>query len=250
MAAKLLATLENDSKCVVAYARQTVPADYSEMDKYVKHYFFPEDGAVLTEKDIDSVKNGSVRGLNGCAAYRRDVFDALGGFTNHIICDEDVVYASKALKAGYKVAYVSDAVVTDYTRLTDKELMKKAFDFGVCVLKNPDVFDYNAVKENNRKAEKFLVSHLKRKSFSGEAFELRHIYRAKRNGYKKALKYAKMSPNDLRKYTANPEYWCMDEILRDRKSVDGHSGYGRSDAEVQMMSQPPVKTFKRDDENL
>ena len=249
VAAKLIGALENDPKCAVAYARQTVAEGSPEMDKYVKRYFFPEDSAVLTSKDIDSIKNGSLRGMNGCAAYRRDAFNAIGGFSNHIICDEDVAYASKALNAGYKVAYVSDAVVVDHTRLSDKEHMKKAFDFGVCVLKNPETFDYNAVKENSRKVEKLLLSHLKRKSISAEAFELRHIYRAEKTGYKKALKHAKMSPSELNRYSANPEYWRMDEILRDRKSVDGHSGYGRSDEEIKMLSQPPVRAFKREEED-
>ena len=248
VAAKLIAALESDPKCAVTYARQTVPDNAPEMDKYIKRYFFPEDSAVLTSKDLDSLKNGSVRGLNGCAAYRRDAFDAIGGFSNHIICDEDVIYASKALAAGYKVSYVSEATVVDHTRLSDKEHMKKAFDFGVCVLKNPDVLDYNAVKENSRKIEKLLLSHLKRRSFSAEAFELRHIYRAEKAGYKKALKYAKMSSGDINRYTANPEFWRMDEILRDRKSVDGHSGYGRSDEELKMLSQPPVRAFKREEE--
>ncbi|MBO4678292.1 MAG: glycosyltransferase family 2 protein [Lachnospiraceae bacterium] len=246
--AKLISALESDPKIAVAYARQAVCNDYPEMDKYVKRYFFPEDSTVFSAKDLDSIRNGSIRGLNGCAAYRREVFDELGGFVNHIICDEDVVYAHKVLEAGYKIAYVSDAVVVDHTRLAAKEHMKVAFDFGVCVLKNPEVFDYAAVKDNSRKVEKLLLSHLKRKSFSGEAFELRHICRAEKAGYKKALKYSKMSSNDLHKYTANPEYWRMDEILRDRKSVDGHSGYGRSDAEIKMLSQPPVRAFKREDE--
>jgi len=249
VAAKLIAALESDPKCAVAYARQTAEDNSPETDKYVKRYFFPEDSAVLTSKDIDSLKNGSVRGLNGCAAYRREVFDAIGGFPNHIICDEDVIYASKALEAGYRIAYISDAVVVDHIRLSGQEHMKKAFDFGVCVLKNSDVFDYNAVKENSKKIEKLLLSHLKRKSFSGEAFELRHICRAEKAGYRKALKYARMSSNDIHKYTANPEYWRMDEILRDRKSVDGHSGYGRSDAEIKMLSQPPVRAFKREEED-
>ena len=248
VAAKLIAALESDPKCAVAYARQIASDSATEMDKYVKRYFFPEDSAILSQKDLDSIRTGCIRGLNGCAAYRRDIFDTLGGFSNHIICDEDVIYAHKALEAGYKVAYLSDAVVVDHTGLKGKDHMKRAFDFGVCVLKHPDVFDYAAVKDNSKKIEKLLLSHLKRKSISAEAFELRHIYRAQKTGYKKALKYAKMSPSDLGKYSANPEFWRMDEILRDRKSVDGHSGYGRSDAELKMLSQPPVKSLKRDED--
>ena len=246
---KLLAALESDSKCAVAYARQTVPEGFPEIDKYLKRYFFSEDSAVFTSKDMDSIKNGSVSGINGCAAYKREIFDAIGGFPNHIICNEDVIYAAKALEAGYKVSYVSDAIVVDHKRLTDKEQMRKAFDFGVCVLKNPEIYDYSAVKDNYRKVEKMLLSHLKRKGFSSEGFELKHMYRAQRAGYKKAAKYAKMSPSDLNRYTANPEYWRMDEILRDRKSVDGHAGYGRSDEEIKMISQPPVRAYKRSEED-
>jgi rhamnosyltransferase len=245
---KLLSALESDPNCAVSYARQVVPDGHPETDKYLKRYFFSEDSAVLTSKDLESVKNGSISGINCCAAYRREVFDSLGGFPNHIICSEDIIYAAKALEAGYKVSYVADAVVTDYTRSTDKEQLRRAFDFGVCVLKNPEVYDYIAVRDNARKVEKMLLSHLKRKGFSSEGFELKRMYRAQKAGYKKALKYAKMSPADLHKYSANLEFWRMDEILRDRKSVDGHAGYGRSDEEVKMISQPPVRAYKRDEE--
>ena len=245
----LVHALESDPKCAIAYARQVVPDGYSETEKYLKRYFFPEDSAVLTAKDADSIKNGSLRHFNGCAAYRRSILDEIGGFPDHIICDEDMVYASKVLSEGYKISYVSDAVVVDYTRTLDKEQSKKAFDFGVCVLKNPDTFDYIAVRENSKKIEKMLVSHLKRKGFSTEGFELKRVCRAQKAGYKKAYRYAKMSSADIHKHTANPEYWRLDEILRDRKSVDGHSGYGRSDEEIKMISQPPVRAYKRDEEN-
>ena len=46
---------------------------------------------------------------NVCAAYRREIYEELGGFVRHTIFNEDMIYAAKAVEAGYSVAYAADA---------------------------------------------------------------------------------------------------------------------------------------------
>ena len=46
---------------------------------------------------------------NVCAAYRREIYEELGGFVKHTIFNEDMIYAAKAVEAGYAIAYAADA---------------------------------------------------------------------------------------------------------------------------------------------
>ena len=48
---------------------------------------------------------------NVCCAYKKRIYDELGGFTDTAIFNEDMIYAAKALKNGYISRYVSAARV-------------------------------------------------------------------------------------------------------------------------------------------
>jgi rhamnosyltransferase len=48
---------------------------------------------------------------NSFSAYRLSIFNEIGRFPSNTILCEDMYYTAKAILAGYKVAYVADAVV-------------------------------------------------------------------------------------------------------------------------------------------
>lgn len=238
--AKLAKAFEDES-VAVSYARPVAIEGAFEAEKYVRRYYFPEDSSVHSLKDVDAMGWTAYMNTNLCAMYKRSVFDELEGFLNHVIVNEDILYAAKAINAGYKVSYVADAVVVYTDSYDEKEALKRSFDLGVSVAKHPEVFNLNAIKETNKKLDKLVVNHLRRSGFRSEIFAYRRIASARKKGFSKGLKFKKLADFDIQKYTNNPEYWRMDEILRDRKSVDSHAGYGRSEAEREMIATPPVK---------
>lgn len=229
----------------VSYARQVPSEDATEAEKYVRRFYYPEDSAVRSLKDIETLGWSTYMCSNFCAMYRRSVFDELGGFLNHVICNEDILYASKAINAGYKVSYVSDAVVTDTKSLADKDSLKKSFDFAVSLAKHPETFDIPTMKEESHKVDRMITGHLKRNGYRGELLLYKRIAAAKKKGFAKGLKYKHLSQQTIAKYTDNHEYWIMDELLRARKNIDSHAGYGRSDAEKAMISDTPTGAKKR-----
>ncbi len=237
---KLVKAISDDANTAFAYARQIPVQEATESDKYISRFYYPEDSCLKSIKDYETDGWTAYLNSNVCALYKRDIFDELGGFTNHAICNEDVIYAANALNAGYKSAYVADATVVVDKRLTISERKKKHFDVTVSRLKHPEIFDMNDIKASEKKLNHMCIAYLKRSGFAHEILKYKRLVAAKRIATGKALRYRHLSQSALAKISANPTYWARDEILRDRAGINGHGGYGRSEAEMQMLSQPPV----------
>ncbi|EAO4102324.1 O antigen biosynthesis rhamnosyltransferase RfbN, partial [Salmonella enterica] len=71
------------------------------------------------------------------AAYRRSVFEALGGFPEHTILAEDMFMAARMIQAGYKIAYCAEASVRHSHNYTPKQEFQRYFDTGVFHACNP-----------------------------------------------------------------------------------------------------------------
>lgn len=78
---------------------------------------------------------------NVCAAYKRDIFEQLGGFVNHTIFNEDMIYAAGVIQAGYAIAYAADAKVIHSHNYSGWQQFTRNFDLGVSHVQYPAVFD-------------------------------------------------------------------------------------------------------------
>jgi len=236
---KLVNAIEQDPEIAVAYARQLEYDDSPEYAKYIMRYFFPADSYIRTITDIEKYKSMTFQSSNVCAIYRRNIFDEVGGFINHAIGNEDVIFAASAVHGGYKVAYAADAEVC-YSYVGDKEqTMKFCFDSAVSYAKHPEVFDMNDVFNTSKKLIQRTKYHLS-KQCRREAFAFSREARAMMKGLKLGRRYKTLSKSRILKLTANPGYWSTDELLRDRTGVNARLGYGRSAEEIKMLSKPPV----------
>lgn len=233
---KLLKALKKDPTIAVAYARQVARPDSTEAEKFTRTFNYPKDSAVRSEADVETLGIKAYFCSNVCAMYRRDIFDDLGGFLNHTIFNEDMLYAAKAIHAGYKIAYVAEAEVIHSHNYTNKQQYKRYFDNGVSHAKHPEIFKGLAVNGEGRKLVKMTAAHLRG---SGRGFQVIPLYiqsAYKYLGFRKGLRYRYLSKKGILKRTSNPEYWVADELLRDRSSIDAHQGYGRSADELKMLA--------------
>ena len=112
---------QNNLQCAVAFARQLPRNDSSPREKLVRAYNYPEQSAVHSEKDIPQLGIKTFFCSNVCAAYRRDIYEQLGGFEKNLLSNEDMMYAAKAIRNGYKIAYAADACVVHSHDLTYRE---------------------------------------------------------------------------------------------------------------------------------
>ncbi len=115
---KLISLFPNHSEIAVAYARQIPRKDSSPREKLIRAYNYPEHSAVHSENDIPRLGIKTFFCSNVCAVYRRDLYERLGGFEKDLLSNEDMMYAAKAIRNGYQVAYAAEACVIHSHDLT------------------------------------------------------------------------------------------------------------------------------------
>lgn len=75
----------------------------------------------------------------------------MGGFEKQTIFNEDMIFAAKLIKAGYKIAYAADARVVHSHNYTGKQQFKRNFDLAVSQADHPEIFaDVRSEKEGVR----------------------------------------------------------------------------------------------------
>ena len=158
----LLRSLEQEN-AAVAYGRQLAPESCTEAEKFTRNFNYPPEKAVKTKNDIEKLGIKTYFCSNVCAAYKRDVFDALGGFIKHTIFNEDMIYAANAVQAGYAVVYQPEAKVYHAHDLSCGEQFHRNFDLGVSQADHPEIFASVSSESEGVRLVKMTIAHLKEK---------------------------------------------------------------------------------------
>lgn len=136
----LVAAITGREDVAVAYARQLAEADCNMMERYTRQFNYPDRSRVKGKEDLGTLGIKTFFCSNVCAAYRRDVFERLGGFVSKTIFNEDMIYAARAVKAGWKIAYAADARVIHSHNYTAWQQFQRNFDLGVSHAQYPEIF--------------------------------------------------------------------------------------------------------------
>ncbi len=139
MIEKLTAPLERED-VAVSYGRQTAGKDSGEIERFTRRFNYPAKGCEKSSEDMERLGIKTFFCSNVCAAYRRDIYDRLGGFIDHTIFNEDMIYAAGAIKAGYKIVYEAGAKVEHCHNYTYRQQFHRNFDLGVSQADHPEVF--------------------------------------------------------------------------------------------------------------
>lgn len=121
----------HDESVVCAYGRQLPHDNANPLAKHARGFSYPDQGYVSGKENIPEMGIKTVFMSNSFSAYRLSVFKKLGGFPANTILCEDMFYTAKAILAGYKVAYVADAIVQHSHNYSPIEEFKRYFDIGV-----------------------------------------------------------------------------------------------------------------------
>lgn len=127
-------------KVAVAYGRQLPAEGCGVAERFTREFNYPEQSRIKWAEDIPRLGIKTFFCSNVCAAYRRDIFEELGRFPSPVIFNEDMIFASKAVRAGYGVAYAADARVFHSHNYTGREQFARNFDLGVSQADHPEVF--------------------------------------------------------------------------------------------------------------
>ena len=117
---KLVQPLSQEGVAVVT-GRQLPKADATPMEKLVREFNYPAESHIRSEADVEKMGIKAFFCSDVCAAYNREIYLELGGFEHPLKTNEDMFYAAKTLRNGYKVAYAADAQVFHSHNLTLKE---------------------------------------------------------------------------------------------------------------------------------
>ena len=129
-----------DPKVASVYGRQLPAADCNLIERYSRQFNYPPESQRKTKADLERLGIKTYFCSDVCAAYRREVYEALGGFPLHTIFNEDMVYASKVIEAGYAIVYCAEACVIHSHNYSGLQQFHRNFDNGVAQKEYEQIF--------------------------------------------------------------------------------------------------------------
>ena len=204
---RLVNALMAEEKIGAAYARQMPEQNCDVIERYTRSYNYPEDSRVKTKEDLPELGIKTYFCSNVCAAYKRELYVELGGFTKKTIFNEDMIYAAKLIENGYAVAYASHARVVHSHNYTGPQQFSRNFDLAVSQKDHPEVFEGIRSEGEGIKLVKKTAKHLMEKGKFYLVPKLIYMSGCKYMGYLMGKHY-KMLPKKLIMYcTMNKNYW-------------------------------------------
>ena len=203
---RLLEQLGNEN-VAVAYARQLADGDSSEIEKYTRNFNYPEQSKIKTKADLETLGIKTFFCSNVCAAYNRKIFDELGGFVKQKIFNEDMIYAARAVEAGYGIAYTAEARVIHSHDYSNRKQFQRNFDLGVSQAQHPEVFAAYPSESEGIRLVRQLIRHLRE---SGHRSQIPHVMMqsgARYIGYQLGRHYRALPDKMVVRMSNNKEYW-------------------------------------------
>lgn len=194
-------------KTAAAYARQLPGKGSGEAERYTRQFNYPAESRLKTKADLPALGIKTFFCSNVCAAYRRDVFDELGGFVNRAIFNEDMLYAAKAVEAGYGIAYAAQAKVYHSHNYTYRQQFHRNFDLGVSQADHPEVFAAYPSESEGIRLVKSTVAHLKEKGMWMKIPDVIIQSGFKYMGYLLGKRYRRLPMRFVTAFSSNREYW-------------------------------------------
>jgi len=196
-----------DPEIVISYARQKAVPEASLSEQYLRLANYPPFSVIKAKEDIPAMGIKVFQNSNVCAAYRRKEFDLLGGFPHPVPCNEDMLYAARAVFAGYKVAYTAEALVWHTHCLNCRHLFRRYFDIAASLSCEPRI---RALGKVEAKGFEFFRDQLAFIGDRGKLYQLPIMLLesgAKYLGYKAGENHNRF-PKGLKKYLGlNTLYW-------------------------------------------
>lgn len=204
---KRLITPMKDPVVACSYARQLPAEDARMSERLTRDFNYPSVSQIKSIAYLDELGIKTYFCSNVCCAYNVRVFKELKGFVNRTIFNEDMIYAAKAIKSGYKVAYAADACVIHSHNYTGKQQFHRNFDLGVSQADHPEVFDGISSESEGIRMIKKIVHQLKQEGAAKEIIPYIYISGCKFIGYRLGKNYKKLPQWLILKCTMSPQYW-------------------------------------------
>lgn len=191
----------------VAYGRQMARQDSSLAEKFSRGFNYPDESRVKSVEDIETLGIKAFFCSDVCAAYKRNIFNQLGGFVNEAVFNEDMIFANKLLKSGYKIYYAADARVYHTHEYSGRQQFKRNFDLAVSQKMHPEVFEGISSESEGIRYVKAAFKYFSenKKPFDIIPFVVNCGF--KFLGYKRGKSFEKMSEKAILRCTSNKRFF-------------------------------------------
>ena len=203
----LVKALEKEKMIAAAYARQLPNEMCSFAERYTRSFNYPEKSYVRTQRDLSLYGIKTFFCSNVCAAYKKEIYQELGGFVRKTIFNEDMIYAGKLIQMGYGIAYAADAKVIHFHNYSCMQQFHRNFDLGVSQAEHPEIFAGVPSEGEGIKLVKKTINYLiqKREIWLIPGVILQSG--CKYAGYLSGKNYRKLPRKMILWCTMNREYW-------------------------------------------
>ncbi len=196
-----------DEQVAVAYGRQQADKKDNYLEYYTRTFNYPSESRKKTKEDLKELGIKTFFCSNVCAMYRRDIFEEQGGFVQYAIFNEDMIFASKLIEAGYAVYYAAGARVWHWHNYSGIKQLKRNFDLAVSQKQAGGLFEQVKSEKEGVKLVLKACGHL----FLHGRIHLipKHIWLSgcKFIGYKLGQNYKRLSHSMIRKLSSNSTFW-------------------------------------------
>ena len=191
----------------VAYARQLPNADAPVEEKLSRGFNYPAQPRIKRESDRGELGIKVYYCSNVCAMYRMDIWKSLGGFPDRAIFNEDMIYAWKALRAGYCTFYAAKAQVYHSHRYTAAQQFHRNFDLGVSQAQNPEVFGGLSSEGEGVSYVKAVVRQMFAEHAALQVPGFLARCAARLAGYRLGKAYERLPQGLVIRFSSNRTYW-------------------------------------------
>lgn len=203
---KLIKPIE-EGLAASSYGRQLAKKDISEAEKFTRRFNYPVKSFAKTKDDIERLGIKTYFCSNVCAAYDRSIYNELGGFPERTIFNEDMIYASKVINAGYTIWYEADAKVIHSHKYTNWQQLTRNFDLGVSHSQYADIFSKVPPAKEGVKLVKATVNHLISVNKAWQIPSLFITSGFKYAGFFLGKRYRMLPKGLVKKISMNKSYW-------------------------------------------
>lgn len=196
-----------DKDVAAAYARQLPNQECNVIERYTRSFNYPEKSYVKTLKDLKTMGIKTYFCSDVCAAYRKSVYNEMGGFEKKTIFNEDMIMAAKMIQSGFGVAYAAEAKVIHSHNYSCIQQFKRNFDLAVSQAEHPEVFENVKSESEGIRMVKSTAKHLLKIKKPWLIWNLLMQSGFKYLGYRAGKNYRKLPRKTIRKFTMNQRYW-------------------------------------------
>ncbi|MGK2960222.1 MAG: glycosyltransferase family 2 protein [Candidatus Malihini olakiniferum] len=204
---KKIITAFSDPSVACAYGRQLAHDNATPIAKYARDFNYQKESYIYSFDDIKRIGLKAAFISNSFSAYRVSIFQKLNGFPENTILCEDMHFSARALLDGYKIAYVSDAVVKHSHNYSFKDEFKRYFDIGVFHSMEPWInYKFGGAGEEGKRYVFSELNYLLKSSFLYIPKSLVNDF-MKIIGYKLGKNYKFIPKIFIKSFSMHKNYW-------------------------------------------